>query len=61
MEVLIVISKIEIKANGFNRVWQTFLSTDDENCMPIEAKEDLEKEGISFTVKNVEVKESTNI
>jgi hypothetical protein len=61
MKVLIVKSKTEIKANGFNRVWQTFLSTNDENCLPIEAISDLQKEGISFTVKNVEVKESINI
>lgn len=53
MKVLITEIKINIKASGFNRVWQSFLSTNDEYCLPREAESDLTKQNISFTLADV--------
>ena len=56
MKVFVVEFKTRIKAQGFNKVWQTFLSTDDKNCFDIEAEQDLIKNNISYEVKEVELK-----
>jgi|CoawatStandDraft_6_1074263.scaffolds.fasta_scaffold216971_2 hypothetical protein len=56
MKALIVKVEATIKAEGFNKVWQTFLSTDDKPCFDIEAEQDLIKNNISYEVGDVEIK-----
>jgi len=56
MKALIVKVEATIKAEGFNKVWQTFLSTDNKPCFDIEAKPDLIKNNISYDVGEIEIK-----
>lgn len=54
---LIVDKQITIKANGFNKVWQTLLSANNEWFFLQEAEQDLINNGIEYTIGEVEIKQ----
>ena len=57
MKVLIVNSEITIEAEGFNAFWQSFKSSNDEDCMMLESKQDLERLNIDFFEADIEIKQ----
>jgi len=54
---LIVDKQITIKANGFNKVWQTLLSANNEWFFLQEAEQDLIDNVIEYTIGEVEIKQ----
>jgi len=54
---LIVDKQITIKANGFNKVWQTLLSANNEWFFLQEAEQDLIDNGIEYTIGEIEIKQ----
>ena len=57
MTGLIVDKQITIKANGFNKVWQTLLSANNEWFFLQEAEQDLIDNGIEYTIGEIEIKQ----